>query len=84
MFKKLLPKEEYFSEALYTFDIGQNDITAGYKLNMTTEQVKAYIPDVLGQFSSVIRVSNSFNLIIKPYAFENFSMMYEMKILLVI
>ncbi|KAL5053534.1 hypothetical protein RYX36_034216 [Vicia faba] len=55
VFKKLLPKEEYFSEALYTFDIGQNDITAGYKLNMTTAQVKAYVPDVLGQFSSVIR-----------------------------
>ncbi|KAK2438475.1 GDSL esterase/lipase [Trifolium repens] len=42
------------SKALYTFDIGQNDLTAGYKLNMTTEQVKAYIPDVLGQFSNVI------------------------------
>ncbi|WJX47473.1 hypothetical protein P8452_34155 [Trifolium repens] len=55
MFKKLLPKEEYFSKALYTFDIGQNDLTAGYKLNMNTEQVKAYIPDVLGQFSNVIK-----------------------------
>lgn len=55
VFKKLLPKEEYFSKALYTFDIGQNDLTAGYKLNMTTEQVKAYIPDVLGQFSNVIK-----------------------------
>lgn len=63
MFKKLLPKEEYFSEALYTFDIGQNDLTAGYKLNMTTEQVKGYIPDVLNQFSSVIRVTHSFGLI---------------------
>jgi len=57
-----LPKEEYFSEALYTFDIGQNDITAGYKLNLTTEQVKAYIPDVLDQFSTVIKVSYIFNL----------------------
>ncbi|KAJ1405337.1 SGNH hydrolase superfamily [Sesbania bispinosa] len=55
VFKKMLPKEEYFSQALYTFDIGQNDLTAGYKLNMTTEQVKGYIPDVLGQFSKVIR-----------------------------
>lgn len=63
MFKKLLPKEEYFSEALYTFDIGQNDLTAGYKLNMTTEQVKGYIPDVLNQFSSAIRVTDSFGLI---------------------
>ncbi|KAK2384559.1 GDSL esterase/lipase [Trifolium repens] len=55
VFKKLLPKEEYFSKALYTFDIGHNDITAGYNLNMTTKQVKAFIPDVLGQFSDVIR-----------------------------
>ncbi|KAL3003879.1 hypothetical protein AAZX31_08G130100 [Glycine max] len=55
VFKELLPKEEYFSQALYTFDIGQNDLTAGYKLNFTTEQVKAYIPDVLGQFSIVIK-----------------------------
>ncbi|XP_061365794.1 GDSL esterase/lipase At3g26430-like [Gastrolobium bilobum] len=55
VFEKLLPKEEYFSEALYTFDIGQNDLSAGYKLNLTTQQVKAYIPDVLGQFSNVIR-----------------------------
>ncbi|KAL3835620.1 hypothetical protein ACJIZ3_010356 [Penstemon smallii] len=53
-FQKLLPEEDYFSRALYTFDIGQNDLTAGYKLNLSTEQVKAYVPDVLGQFSNVI------------------------------
>lgn len=64
VFEKLLPKEEYFSQALYTFDIGQNDLTAGYKLNMTTEQVKAYIPDVLGQFSNVIRVRLISNLML--------------------
>lgn len=56
MFEKLLPKKEYFSQALYTVDIGQNDITAGYKLNFTTQQIKAYIPDVLAQFSNVIKV----------------------------
>ncbi|KAK7359028.1 hypothetical protein VNO77_00972 [Canavalia gladiata] len=55
VFKNLLPKKEYFSEALYTFDVGQNDLSAGYKLNLTTEQVKAYIPDVLRQFSNVIK-----------------------------
>ncbi|KAK4488804.1 hypothetical protein RD792_004594 [Penstemon davidsonii] len=53
-FQKLLPEEDYFWRALYTFDIGQNDLTAGYKLNLSTEQVKAYVPDVLGQFSNVI------------------------------
>lgn len=51
----MLPKESDFSRALYTFDIGQNDLTAGYKLNMSTEQVKVYVPDVLHQFSNVIK-----------------------------
>lgn len=51
-----MPKEEVFSEALCTFDIGQNDLTAGLFLNMSTSQVRAYIPDVLGQFADVIKV----------------------------
>ncbi|GLT74596.1 hypothetical protein SLA2020_463840 [Shorea laevis] len=55
VFAELLPKEEYFSSALYTFDIGQNDLVYGYKLNFTTEQVKAYVPDVLDQYSKVIK-----------------------------
>ncbi|XP_020547403.1 LOW QUALITY PROTEIN: GDSL esterase/lipase At3g26430 [Sesamum indicum] len=55
-FQNLLPKEGYFSRALYTFDIGQNDLTAGYKLDLSTEQVKAYVPDVLDQFSRVIKL----------------------------
>lgn len=57
LFKNQLPEEGYFGRALYTFDIGQNDLTAGYKLNLTTEEVKAYVPDVLGQFSDVIKVN---------------------------
>lgn len=56
IFQQLLPKESDFSRALYTFDIGQNDLTAGYKLNMSTQQVKAYVPDVLHQFSNVLKV----------------------------
>ncbi|KAL1179433.1 hypothetical protein V6Z11_A03G159200 [Gossypium hirsutum] len=55
VFHKLLPKEDYFSKALYTFDIGQNDLTAGYKLNLTTEQIKAYVPDVLLQLSEAVK-----------------------------
>ncbi|KAL6500681.1 hypothetical protein OROHE_025478 [Orobanche hederae] len=51
----LLPEKDYFSQALYTFDIGQNDLTAGYDLNLTTEEVKAQVPDMLGQFSPVIK-----------------------------
>lgn len=52
----MLPKAEYFSQALYTFDIGQNDLASGYFHNMSTDQVKAYVPDVLAQFKNVIKV----------------------------
>ncbi|KAH9312792.1 hypothetical protein KI387_027827 [Taxus chinensis] len=57
-YKYLLPKPEYFNRALYTFDIGQNDLTAGYFLNMTVDQVRAFIPDVISQFSSIIKGIN--------------------------
>ncbi|KAI0516076.1 hypothetical protein KFK09_008748 [Dendrobium nobile] len=55
VFRDLLPNEEYFSKALYTFDIGQNDLTAGYFLGMTTEEVKVNIPDILDQFAVAIK-----------------------------
>lgn len=55
IFETLMPKADYFSKALYTIDIGQNDLTAGYKLNLTTEQVKANVPDMLGQFSNAVK-----------------------------
>ncbi|CAE6067695.1 unnamed protein product [Arabidopsis arenosa] len=55
VFKKLLPRKDYFSQALYTFDIGQNDLVTGLKLNMTNDQIKAYIPDVLNQYCDAIR-----------------------------
>lgn len=58
VFEQLLPKETDFSGALYVFDIGQNDLTSGYKLNMTTEQVKAYVPDLLRQLSNTIKARN--------------------------
>lgn len=52
---KRLPKAEDFPNALYTFDIGQNDLTAGYFANTTTDQVKAYVPEVVTQLQNVIR-----------------------------
>ncbi|WOL14387.1 GDSL esterase/lipase [Canna indica] len=55
LFKDQLPKEEYFSQALYTFDIGQNDLTAAYFSNMTTKEVKAVIPNILDKFTIVIQ-----------------------------
>ncbi|KAG6516194.1 hypothetical protein ZIOFF_026643 [Zingiber officinale] len=53
-YKDLLPPEEYFAKALYTFDIGQNDLTSGYVSNMTTEQVKGTIPIILDKFTDAI------------------------------
>lgn len=57
-YETLLPKSEDFSQALYTFDIGQNDLASGYFHNMSTDQVKAYVPDVLAQFKNVIKVTH--------------------------
>ncbi|KAI5427594.1 GDSL esterase/lipase At3g26430 [Lathyrus oleraceus] len=55
IYKTLLPKAEDFSRALYTFDIGQNDLASGYFQNMSIDQVKAYVPDVLDQFKYVVK-----------------------------
>ncbi|KAJ0537366.1 putative alpha-L-fucosidase [Helianthus annuus] len=55
VFNDLFPEEYKFSSALYTFDIGQNDLTAGYDLNMSTEQVIAYVPDVISEFITTIK-----------------------------
>ncbi|KAJ6719650.1 hypothetical protein OIU79_007320 [Salix purpurea] len=54
VYKNLLPAAEDFSHALYTFDIGQNDLTSGYFSNMTSSEVKAYVPDVLDQFENIV------------------------------
>ncbi|XP_071926334.1 GDSL esterase/lipase At3g26430-like [Coffea arabica] len=55
VFGGLMPKAEDFSRALYTFDIGQNDLTSGYFLNMTTDEVRAYVPELLDQFKTIIK-----------------------------
>ncbi|KAG5250870.1 esterase [Salix suchowensis] len=59
-FAKLMPEEEYFREALYTFDIGHNDIGAGIFSNMSIEEVKASVPDIVNTFS--IYVKNIYEL----------------------
>ncbi|KAK7336335.1 hypothetical protein VNO77_16872 [Canavalia gladiata] len=55
VFKTLLPEAQDFSRALYTFDIGQNDLASGYFHNMSSAQVIAYVPDVLDQFKDIIK-----------------------------
>lgn len=51
-----MPKEDYFSKALYTFDIGQNDLGEGFFGNMTIQEVNASVPDIITGFSTNIKV----------------------------
>ncbi|KAI3907684.1 hypothetical protein MKW98_016328 [Papaver atlanticum] len=47
-----LPKPEDFSKALYTFDIGQNDLQFGLS---TSEGARAIIPEILDLFSTAVQ-----------------------------
>lgn len=42
--------------AISTFDIGQNDLSAGFK-SMSYEQLRAFIPNIVNQFTAGIQVS---------------------------
>ncbi|WRX29968.1 GDSL lipase/esterase - like 10, partial [Theobroma cacao] len=41
VFMDLMPKEEYFSKALYTLDIGQNDLGAGFSADAAVASATA-------------------------------------------
>lgn len=51
--KRRLPKLEDFSRALYTLDIGQNDLHNAL-VTMTEDQVQKLIPELITQFASAI------------------------------
>ncbi|KAL6210270.1 hypothetical protein ACLB2K_015503 [Fragaria x ananassa] len=55
IFASLMPMEKYFSKALYTFDIGQNDLGEGIFRNMTVQEVNASVPDIITGFSTNIK-----------------------------
>lgn len=58
--KSNLPRPEDFSRALYTFDMGQNDLALFDQDAKTTEKkVRASIPDILEKFSKAIQVSKN-------------------------
>lgn len=52
------PRPEDFGKAIYTFDIGQNDIAAALQ-RMGQEDSQAVISDIVNQLSNQIIVSDS-------------------------
>ncbi|XP_065876214.1 GDSL esterase/lipase At3g26430-like [Euphorbia lathyris] len=57
VFAKLLPKADYFSKGLYTFDIGHNDLGATFFANMTLDQIKAAVPEMIAKISGIIKAA---------------------------
>ena len=55
MYRPYIPQEDYFSEGLYMFDIGQNDL-AGEFYSKTEDQVIASIPTILLEFETGLKV----------------------------
>ncbi|KAJ3701649.1 hypothetical protein LUZ61_005354 [Rhynchospora tenuis] len=55
VYKEILPTQDIYSKALYTFDIGQNDLTSGYFSNMTTREVIDYLPDLMQRFTNLVQ-----------------------------
>ncbi|KAH7681347.1 GDSL lipase/esterase protein [Dioscorea alata] len=51
-FESLMPKKDYFKEALYTIDIGQNDLTELFFSNQSADD---YIPLTMKVFREVVK-----------------------------
>ncbi|KAG5380547.1 hypothetical protein IGI04_028389, partial [Brassica rapa subsp. trilocularis] len=55
VYTTMLPEADSFSQALYTFDIGQNDLTAAYFANKTVEQIGTTdVPEIISQFKNAV------------------------------
>ena len=54
--RSTLPVPEEFSKALFTIDIGQNDLSAGFR-KMTNDQFRKAIPDIINEFATAVEVS---------------------------
>ncbi|OMO69274.1 Lipase, GDSL [Corchorus olitorius] len=52
--KAKLPRPEDFAKALYTFDIGQNDLSVGFR-KMNFDQLRAAMPDITNQLASAVQ-----------------------------
>jgi len=54
-----VPKQEYFSNALYTIDIGQNDLADGIFGGLTVQQLNDSVPQIIDSFSTNVRVGSN-------------------------
>jgi hypothetical protein len=72
VFARLMPKEEYFQKALYTFDIGQNDLGAGFFGNMSVEEVNASVPNIVNTFLTNVKVTSFYSLFLPNICYSEF------------
>lgn len=56
VFGSLMPREEYFARALYTIDIGQNDLGSAISVNKTIQEIDASIPDTVNVLATNVKV----------------------------
>ena len=61
-----MPMEEYFQKALYTFDIGQNDLGAGFFGKKSIEEVNASVPNIVNTFLTNVKVTIFYSLFLPP------------------
>ena len=61
-----MPMEEYFQKALYTFDIGQNDLAAGFLGKKSIEEVNASVPNFVNTFLTNVKVTIFYSLFLPP------------------
>lgn len=59
-----LPRPEEFSKALYSFDIGQNDLSVGFR-KLSFDQLRTTLPDIINHLASAVQVSNLLNIKIR-------------------
>ncbi|XP_019183496.1 PREDICTED: GDSL esterase/lipase At5g14450-like [Ipomoea nil] len=53
VYKDVLPRPEEFSKSLYTFDIGQNDLSHGFQYSNVSQTLQS-IPKIMDKFSQAL------------------------------
>ncbi|KAH0984658.1 hypothetical protein GBA52_011835 [Prunus armeniaca] len=55
--RSTLPNPQDFAKALYTYDIGQNDLSVGFR-KLSFDQIRAALPDILNQLATAVRLKD--------------------------